>query len=134
MIIVLALGVGAMWFMSSRSRKQQREALSFRDNLQPGQEVQTGSGLLGTVVSVEDGVVTLESAPGMHTRWVIAAIARLVEPPVEDEADDEDATDEWDDDETEQDEAIEAIEVPDDLSTLPPARGDDGDGPKQSTK
>jgi preprotein translocase subunit YajC len=114
LLIILVLAVGAMWLMTSRTRKQQREALRFRDNLQAGQEVQTASGMLGTVVEVEDGVVTLESPSGSQTRWVLAAISRLVEPPVEDEDEDgtdEDVEDEWEDD--------------DDLSTLPPARGED---------
>ncbi|HEY0240078.1 MAG TPA: preprotein translocase subunit YajC [Friedmanniella sp.] len=140
LIIIFAIAIGAMWLMSNRTRKQQRAAMSFRDNLQPGQEVQTGSGLLGTVVSVEDGVVTLETAPGMETRWVIAAIARLVEPPVEDEddelADDEDVEDEWDDEADDADaiDEDETIEVPDDLSTLPPARGDDGSEDTSTTQ
>ena len=90
LIIILVIGVAAMWFMSTRARKQQREAMSFRDNLQPGQEVMTGSGLFGTVVSVEDDVVTLESTPGNESRWLKAAIAKLVDPPVEETEDDED--------------------------------------------
>jgi preprotein translocase subunit YajC len=131
LLIILVLAVGAMWLMTSRTRKQQREALRFRDNLQAGQEVQTASGMLGTVVEVEDGVVTLESPSGSQTRWVLAAISRLVEPPVEDEDEDgtdEDVEDEWEDDEDveqDADEVIGTIEVPDDLSTLPPARGED---------
>ncbi len=87
LIIILVIGVAAMWFMSTRARKQQREAMSFRDNLQPGQEVMTGSGLFGTVVSVEGDVVTLESTPGNESRWLKAAIAKLVDPPVEDDED-----------------------------------------------
>jgi preprotein translocase subunit YajC len=130
MLIMLVLAGGAMWFITSRGRKQQREALAFRDNLQAGQEVQTASGMLGTVVEVEDGVVTLEAPDGSQTRWVLAAIARLVPAPVEDEdGTDEDVEDEWDedveDDEQDADEVIGTIEVPDDLSTLPPARGED---------
>jgi preprotein translocase subunit YajC len=120
LLIILVLAVGAMWLMTSRTRKQQREALRFRDNLQAGQEVQTASGMLGTVVEVEDGVVTLESPSGSQTRWVLAAISRLVEPPVEDEDEDgtdEDVEDEWEDDED--------VEQDADLSTLPPARGED---------
>ena len=92
LIIILVIGVAAMWFMSTRARKQQREAMSFRDNLQPGQEVMTGSGLFGTVVSVEGDVVTLESTPGNESRWLKAAIAKLVDPPVEETEDDEDET------------------------------------------
>ncbi len=88
LIIILVIGVAAMWFMSRRARKQQQAAASFRDNLQPGQEVMTGSGLFGTVVGVEGDVVTLESTPGTETRWLKAAIAKVVEPPVEDEDED----------------------------------------------
>lgn len=91
LIIILVIGVAAMWFMSSRARKQQREAMSFRDTLQPGQEVMTGSGLFGTVVAVEGDVVTLESTPGNQSRWLKAAIAKLVDPPVEETDEDEDA-------------------------------------------
>lgn len=113
-IIVLALALGAMWLMSSRTRKQQREAQQFRDNLEPGQEVMTGSGLFGVITEVDGDVITIESTPGVETRWLRAAIAKIATPPyavpdVEDaeiEASDdvEDATD---------------LEVPDDLSSLP---------------
>lgn len=127
-LVILVIGLGAMWLMSSRQRKVQREQMSFRDNLQPGQEVMTGSGLYGTVVGVEDGIVTLESSPGTHTRWALAAVARLVEPPVED---DEDETEDADADV----EHHEVIEVPDDLSSLePPRDGDDGTDQKKKPK
>ncbi len=134
LITVLVLLVGAMWFMSNRSRKQQQKAQEFRNNLKPGDEVMTGSGLFGTVVAVEDDVITLESTPGSQTRWLKAAIAKLIEPPVADdeEADeeeaegeddeyDEDSADyEYEDDEYEDEEAeeLDGIEVPDDLSGL----------------
>lgn len=143
LLIILVIAVAAMWFMSSRAKKQQREAMSFRDNLQPGQEVMTGSGLFGTVVAVEDDVITLESTPGTQTRWLKAAISKLVEPPVEDE-DDEELDDEADEDldkggknsgsatgATLSDEALE-LEVPDDLSGLD--AGDDGKKPGDDKK
>lgn len=130
MMIIVVIGLGAMWLMSSRQRKAQRAQMSFRDNLQPGQEVMTGSGLYGTVVEVEDGIVTLESSPGTHTRWALAAIARLVEPPVEDD-ESEDADEEWADDEDV--EHHEVIEVPDDLSSLESPRDED-DGTDQKKK
>ena len=119
-IILLVVAFGGLLFMSNRSRKQQREAQDFRANLVVGDEVMTGSGLFGTVSAIDDDVITLESTPGVETRWLRAAIARKVEPPVVE--DDEDATggDAVDD-------AV--LEVPDDLSSLPPepptAREDD---------
>ena len=132
LFLILAIALGALWLMSSRTRKQQRVAQEFRNNLVPGDEVMTASGLLGTVVAVEDDVITLESSPGAHTRWIRAAIAKKIEPPVE-EIDDveDDADDELDD----QDDVVtdadrisrandDVIDVPDDLSSLPPARKD----------
>ena len=102
---IIALAVGAMWLMSSRTRKQQREALDFRNHLVPGDEVMTGSGLVGTVVEVAGDIVTLESAPGSQTRWVLRAITQRFETPVA-----------VDDDE---------VEVPDDVSSLTGAAADD---------
>lgn len=98
LLIIMALALGAMFLMTSRTRKQQKEAAAFRENLQPGQEVMTASGLFGTVVSVDGDVVTLETSPGVTTRWLKPAIAKAVPPPV----DDDEAT----------------PEVPDDASSL----------------
>jgi len=137
LFLILALALGALWLMSSRTRKQQRVAQEFRNNLVPGDEVMTASGLLGTVVAVEDDVITLESSPGAHTRWIRAAIAKKIDPPVEeidDVEDDADLEDELDDLDP-QDAAVtdadrisrandDVIDVPDDLSSLPPARKD----------
>ena len=133
LFLILAIALGALWLMSSRTRKQQRVAQEFRNNLIPGDEVMTASGLLGTVVAVEDDVITLESSPGAHTRWIRAAIAKKIEPPVEeidDVEDDADLEDELDDQDAVSDaDRIsrandDVIDVPDDLSSLPPARKD----------
>jgi preprotein translocase subunit YajC len=135
LFIILALALGAMWLMSSRTRKQQRKASEFRNNLVEGDEVMTASGLLGTVVAVEDDVITLESCSGSYSRWIRAAIAKKIEPPVE--VADDDADSEYEDGveiDDENDAVSDAdrisranddvIDVPDDLSTLPPARKD----------
>ena len=82
-LIFVVIAVAGLLFMSSRTRKQQRAASEFRNNLGPGDEVMTHSGLLGTVVDVEDDVITLESAPGSRSRWIRAAISKKIEPPVD---------------------------------------------------
>ena len=41
--------------------------------------------MYGTVVAVDGDVVTLETAPGVTSRWLKPAIAKLVEPPVVDD-------------------------------------------------
>lgn len=125
-ILILVVGLGAMFLLSSRQRKAQQKQLSFRDSLEPGQRVMTGSGMYGTVVEVDGDEVTLESTPGNQSVWIKAAIARLVEPPVEeDETEDADLDDaDWRDEPG----AIPPgrIDVPDDLSSLQPKREDDG--------
>ncbi|ASR56747.1 preprotein translocase subunit YajC [Cellulomonas sp. PSBB021] len=123
MYLILILAVAAFWFMSRKSRKQQRAQQEFRSTLQPGDEVMTASGMMGVVVEVEDDTITLESTPGSRTRWVRAAIAKKVEAPVaDDQPSDEDGTE---DDEPADRLDDEPIDVPDDLSSLPPSRGDD---------
>jgi len=142
MLIILALAFGAMWLMTSRTRKQQRAAADFRANLEVGQEVMTGSGLYGTIVDVDGDVITLESTPGNHTRWIRAAIAKLVPPTDVAEDEEYESDEEYVDDDAElEDESTERegvslskdhgahrIDVPDDLSTIDERRKDDGAG------
>lgn len=82
-IFILLLAAVAMVFMTRSSRKRQKEATSFRDNLAVGQEVMTGSGYFGTIVAVEADTITLETTPGNTSRWLRAAIAKLVDPPAD---------------------------------------------------
>lgn len=111
LFLILILGVGAMFLMSRNQRKQQKAQQEFRANLAVGQQVMTGSGMFGEVVGVDGDEITIESTPGNRSRWLRAAIAKVVEPPVDD--------DELEDDEDEQDEELgDDIEVPDDLSSL----------------
>ena len=143
-LAILALAFGAMWLMTSRTRKQQKAASEFRANLAPGQEVMTGSGLFATIVDVDDEVITLETSPGVTSRWLRPAIAKLVEPPVlvddelEDEEleDDEEYVDEYDDEFDEADETADEAGadaetvVPDDASSLTD-RPDEGTTPRR---
>ncbi|GIG20411.1 hypothetical protein Cch01nite_11350 [Cellulomonas chitinilytica] len=126
-LIILIIAFGALWLMSSRTRKQQRAASEFRNNLVAGDEVMTGSGLFGTVVDVEDDVITLETSPGgSRTRWIRAAIAKRIDPVVEDTSLDDDEIEPAD---AEADRLTrgddEVIDVPDDLSSLSDVRKDD---------
>jgi len=126
-LIILIIAFGALWLMSSRTRKQQRAASEFRNNLMIGDEVMTGSGLFGTVVDVEDDVVTLETSPGgSRTRWIRAAVAKKIEPVVEDTTlvDDEIEPADGEADRLARADD-EVIDVPDDLSSLPDVRKDD---------
>ena len=92
-LILFAVLIGFMFFSTRKARRQQQEKSSFQADLEPGQEVLTASGLLGTVTAIDGDIVTLEHAPGSVTTWVRAAIARPYEPPVEYDEDDDDSED-----------------------------------------
>jgi preprotein translocase subunit YajC len=117
-LVIILIAFGAMWLMSSRTRKQQRAAADFRSHLAPGQDVMTGGGMFGTVVAVDDDIITIESTPGNQSRWLRAAIAKVIEPPVDAAQDDVADGDEDAENDT-------VVDVPDDLSSLPPAHGDE---------
>jgi preprotein translocase subunit YajC len=76
----LLLIVVAFWFLIIRpARKRQQEQQAVISALAPGARVMTTAGLFGTVVSLEDGEVALEIAPGVVVRYVAAAVAKVVE-------------------------------------------------------
>ncbi|MBB2921831.1 preprotein translocase subunit YajC [Cellulomonas cellasea] len=130
-LLFIAIAFGAMWLMTSRTRKQQKQAVDFRANLAVGQDVMTGSGMLGTVVAIDGDEITLESTPGNRSRWLRAAIAKLVEAPVTASAEEDVTVVDEDPEPTTSGPSLvkgtpaASYDVPDDLSTLPPARGDD---------
>ena len=43
-LFISVSAIGVLWFMSNRTRKQQQEAVRFRDSLEAGQEVRTIGG------------------------------------------------------------------------------------------
>lgn len=96
LLIIMALAVGAMFLLSSRTRKQQRQAAEFRSHLTEGDEVMTASGLFGTVVAIDGDVISLESPSGARTDWLRGAIAKLATPPYAAAADDEQDEGEYD--------------------------------------
>ena len=127
MLILVAILLVVMFFMSSRTRKQQREAAEFRNNLTVGTKVMTASGMIGTVIDVDEETdqVTIESFPGSPTTWLRAAISKKIEEPLADDADSDDATDESDvttEGETASTISPDTKDVPDDLSELDTAK------------
>lgn len=127
MLILVAILLVVMFFMSSRTRKQQREAAEFRNNLTVGTKVMTASGMIGTVLDVDDETdqVTIESFPGSPTTWLRAAISKKIEEPLADDADTDDATDESEvttEGETASTISPDTKDVPDDLSELDTAK------------
>lgn len=80
-ILPLILLVVVFYFLLIRpQRKRQQEAAKMQNSLTPGSRVMTTTGLFATVVAVDNEDVILEVAPGVETRWVKAAIGRVVTP------------------------------------------------------
>ncbi|HEX2499317.1 MAG: preprotein translocase subunit YajC [Actinomycetes bacterium] len=80
-LLPLALMFGIFYFLIIRpARNRQRQAVQVQSSLSPGVEVMTTAGLFARVSSVEDDVVVLEVAPGVHSRYAKQAIMRVITP------------------------------------------------------
>jgi preprotein translocase subunit YajC len=89
-LVPFVLIIGAFYVLIIRpSRNRQKAQQRLVDQLAVGAKVMTTSGLYAEVVAIEDdGVLHLESAPGVTMRWTKAAVARILpEPDAEDDAD-----------------------------------------------
>lgn len=78
-LLLPLLLLAVFWFILIRpQQKQRREMAELQSNLAPGARVMTGSGLIGTIVSVDTDEVVLEVAPGVTNRYVRRAIVRVL--------------------------------------------------------
>ncbi|MGC5013057.1 preprotein translocase subunit YajC [Streptosporangium sp. DT93] len=78
---MIALMVVVFYFLLIRpQRKRQQEQAKMQNSLTPGTGVMTTTGLFATVVAIDADDVILEIAPGVETRWVKAAIGRVLVP------------------------------------------------------
>jgi preprotein translocase subunit YajC len=93
-LLLIVLLFGVMYFLMIRpQQKRRRQAQQMQSTLGSGDEIVTIGGLHATVVSIDDDIVTVEIAPGVHARFARPAIARVVtqtatveEPVADDEA------------------------------------------------
>jgi len=119
---LLLLGVLAFSYLIlvRPQRKRMKQLQKTQSSLTEGAEVMTTAGLYATVVEFDDETVTLETAPGVHNRYVRAAVAKIITPvdEVVDETDDETGNEIEDEIEDEIDEAAE----------------DDGDTPRDASR
>src|SRR5207244_537354 len=74
--LILIVAVGYLLLIRP-ARNRQRKAAQQRAEVLPGVEVTTTAGLIATVVSVEDDIVTLEIAPGVQSRFVAGVLVAL---------------------------------------------------------
>lgn len=84
-LVLLALVVLVVVMFSRSQRNKQRRMLQKRSAITVGAEVVTTAGLIAHVVDMDDETVTLEIAPGVHSKFLRQAVVRVVEPPSPDE-------------------------------------------------
>ena len=69
------------WFLIVRpQRRRQQQLASTQAALGPGTEVMLGSGIFGTVASLDDETVRIEVAPGTVVKVARQAVVRVIEP------------------------------------------------------
>ena len=71
----MLLVLGAFMFFASRRQKRAMQAtIDLHESLRIGDQVQTTSGLHGTIKRITDDIVDLEIAPGVVTTWAKLAV------------------------------------------------------------
>ncbi|NMO51429.1 preprotein translocase subunit YajC [Actinoplanes sp. TBRC 11911] len=79
LLLIVLLFVVMYFLMIRPQQKRRREAMQMQNTLGPGDRVQTIGGMQATVVAIDDDVVTLEIAPGVHAQFARPAIARVTQ-------------------------------------------------------
>jgi len=92
LILVYVVVFGSLYFFYIRPRSQKQKAARLNNRkVELGERAQTIGGFVGTVVKMEDGLITLRGSSGVELDFVPTAIARKYDPPaaVAESADDE---------------------------------------------
>lgn len=76
LLVLIAILLAVPLWQTFRQNKQLREIRQMQEQLVPGMEVVTGSGMHGIVVDTTDETVDLAVADGVVTRWQRGAVAR----------------------------------------------------------
>ncbi len=75
MFFPLLLCFGVFWFLILRpEQKNRKKRAAMLAAVKKGDKVMTSSGLFGTVVQVQEQVVTLQVAEGVRMRFAVSAI------------------------------------------------------------
>ncbi|MDR2508694.1 MAG: preprotein translocase subunit YajC [Candidatus Ancillula sp.] len=79
-LLVVLVMVGMLAFSTRSNKKQQQDIERFRNSLSVGDEVMTGSGLIGKIIEkdVKTGTIVLDSE-GTRSRWLQDAIVKRPE-------------------------------------------------------
>jgi preprotein translocase YajC subunit len=91
LLAIVAIYAGVYFFyFRPRSQKNKAARLASR-KVELGERAQTIGGFVGTVIKMEDGLVTLRGASGVELDFITSAIAKRFDPPtpVAESSDDE---------------------------------------------
>ena len=70
------------WFLIVRpQRRRQQDLASTQSSLGPGAEVMLGSGIFGTVTSLDEETLQIELAPGTVVKVARQAVVRVIDTP-----------------------------------------------------
>ncbi|HUZ42156.1 MAG TPA: preprotein translocase subunit YajC [Acidimicrobiales bacterium] len=92
LIILYVVVFGSLYFFYIRPRSQKQKAARMETRkVELGERAQTIGGFVGTVVKMDDGLITLRGANGVELDFIPTAIARKYNPPaaVPESSDDE---------------------------------------------
>ena len=77
----IVLLVAAFYFLIIRpQRMRQRRHSDMVASIQPGTQVMTSFGVMGTVAAVADDELSLEISPGVFIRIIPSAVGKVIEP------------------------------------------------------
>jgi preprotein translocase subunit YajC len=77
-VLIIAMFVGFYFFLLRPQQKRQKEHQQLLSNLAKGDEVVTGSGILGRVKDVGEQFVTLEIAQGVEVKIQKSAVGNVL--------------------------------------------------------
>ena len=81
--LIAAAGAGFYFLIIRPGRQRQAAQKAMLNAIAPGTEVMTTAGIFGTIAVVTEEELSLEISPGVFMRILPAAVARVIEPPVE---------------------------------------------------
>ena len=87
-ILMIVLGIGALYFLMIRpQKKQEKEAANMRNSLSVGDEITTIGGIIGKVVSIKEETVTIETSHDRTKIRILRSAVKTVDVKAEDAQD-----------------------------------------------
>jgi preprotein translocase subunit YajC len=86
LLLIVVLAALAWMFLIRPQKRRQVQQSSMLDNIAPGDEILTAGGFYGFVRAIDDDQLTVEIAPGTNIRLARRAVAAVIPPDEEDEA------------------------------------------------